>query len=219
MTSQTRRPPVSGYALPGLRDLPRSVPGVGFAVLVGLSAFAFSLLYLLTDVIELIQGGFSTWQLALTYAAEAAIPLFVLGLYAAQRPRIGSLGLVSALLYAYVYVFFTATVVYALVRGTSDFDALNDEFGAWMTIHGALMVLAGVGFGLAVVRARTLPRWTGLTLMVGVVFVAAASGLSDAVQTVAAATRDLAFAGMGLALVRTAARKAAVDEPPRAINA
>jgi hypothetical protein len=215
MSSQTRRLPVSGYAFSGFRDLPRSVPGVGLAVLVGLSAFAFSLLYLLTDLIELIQDGFSTWQLALTYAAEAAIPLFVLGLYAAQRPRIGSLGLVSALLYAYVYVFFTATVVYALVRDTSDFDALNDEFGAWMTIHGALMVLAGVGFGVAVVRARTLPRWTGLTLMVGVVFVAAASGLSDPVQTVAAATRDLAFAGMGLALVRSAARKAAGDEPPK----
>src|ERR687897_227411 len=85
-------------------------------VLVGLSAAAFSALYLLADLIELIQGGFSTLQLALTYVAEAAIPLYVIGLYAAQRPRIGRLGLIGAVGYAYTYIFFTSTVVYELVN-------------------------------------------------------------------------------------------------------
>src|SRR4051794_39584216 len=79
-------------------------------LLFGSAALAFSALYFATDVIELLQGGFSTVQLALTYAAEAGIPLFVLGLYALQRPRIGRLGLVAALVYAYTFVFFTSTV-------------------------------------------------------------------------------------------------------------
>jgi hypothetical protein len=72
----------------------------GVGMLIGVSALGFSLLYLASDVIELLQGGFSTAQLALTYAGEAAVPLFVLGLYAAQRPRLGRLGLAGAVAYA-----------------------------------------------------------------------------------------------------------------------
>jgi hypothetical protein len=46
---------------------------------VGLAAAAFSITYVVADVIELVQCGFSPVQLALTYAAEAALPLFVIG--------------------------------------------------------------------------------------------------------------------------------------------
>src|SRR4029077_20624239 len=81
----------------------------GLVLLIGSAALAFSALYFLSDLIELLQGGFSHPQLTLTYCAEAAIPLFVLGLYALQRPRIGRLGLVAALAYAYTFVFFTST--------------------------------------------------------------------------------------------------------------
>jgi hypothetical protein len=59
-----------------------------------------------------------------------------------------------------------------------------------MTIHGVLMVISGLAFGLAVVRAGVLPRWTGLTLMAGVVFIAVSSGLPDAAQTASAGVRD-----------------------------
>ena len=125
----------------------------------------------LSDLIEALQGGFSTGQLWLTLIAEAAIPVFVIGLYLVQRPRIGRLGKLSAFAYAYAYVFFTGTVVYALVDGTSDYTALSQDLQPWMTIHGAIMVLAGLGFGFAVIRARVLPAWTGVALMAGVVLV------------------------------------------------
>jgi hypothetical protein len=147
---------------------------------IGSAAFAFSVLYFLSDLIELLQGGFSTTQLALTYAAEAAIPLFVLGLYALQRPRIGRLGLVAALAYAYTFVFFTSTVVYALIDQTSDWDALTSKFGAWMTVHSALMVIAGIAFGVAIVRARVLPRWTWAALILGMILMTVATALLDA---------------------------------------
>jgi hypothetical protein len=161
----------------------------------------FSVLYFLSDVIEFAQGGFSTGQLVVTYAAEAAIPIFVIGLYAAQRPRIGRLGLVGAVLYAYTFVFFTGTVSFALANHTPDWSTLVDRMSPWVTIHGGLMMLAGVALGLAVVRARVLPRWTGVALMAGVIMVAASSGLPDAVQMVSAGVRDVAFAGMGAALL------------------
>jgi hypothetical protein len=174
----------------------------GLALLIGSAAVALSALYFSSDLIELLQGGFSTVQLSVTYVAEAAIPLLVLGLYAVQRPRIGKLGLVAALAYAYTFVFFTSTVVYALIDHTSDWNSLASKLGAWVTVHSALMVVAGIAFGVAVVRARVLPRWTGGALILGMILMTIATALPDIAQTAAAGVRDLAFTGMGVALVR-----------------
>jgi len=107
-------------------------------------------------------------------------------------------------------VFFTSTVVYALVDNVGDWSRLTDRFGAWITIHGAVMVFARIAFSLAVIRAGVLPRWTGICLIAGVLLVAISSGFPDVVQTVAAAVRDLAFIGMGAALWRASQRTPAV---------
>lgn len=168
---------------------------------VGAAALIFSLAYLASDAIEALQGGFSTGQLVLTLVAEAAIPLFVVGLAAVQEPRLGRLGARAALAYALAYVFFTWTVVYALYHGVPDYSTLSDELGGWMTLAGATMVLAGLAFGWATIRAGVLPRWTAVALMAGVVMVAASQGAPDVVQLAAAAVRDLGFAGMGAALL------------------
>jgi hypothetical protein len=170
---------------------------------IGTLALVFSALYFLSDLIEVLQGGFSTGQLWLTFAAEAAIPLFVAGLAIIYRRQLRRLGQVSAWSYAYAYVVFTGTVVYALVNHIKDYQTLSNHLGAVMITHGAVMVLAGLGFGYAVFRTRLLPAWTGLSLMVGVVLVASAQGLPDGAQLGAAGIRDLAFAGMGVALLRT----------------
>ena len=119
-----------------------------------------------------------------------------------QRPAIGVLGLVGALGYAYAYIFFTGTVIYALAEHTRDWTELNDRLGPWMTVHGVVMVVAGVCFGLAVARAGVLPRWTGYTLIAGVCLVAATATSPDLVRTLAAAVRAAAFVGMGFALLR-----------------
>ncbi len=196
--------------------------------LVASAAVAFSALYFVSDVIELVQGGFSTPQLVLTYVAEAAIPLFVLGLYAAQRPHIGALGLWGAIGYAYAYVFFTGTVLLALVDRSANWDTLVTELGPWVTIHGALMMVAGSAFGVAVTKAKVLPRWTGITLVAGVVLVALSSllqGMLPAVaETLCAGVRDLGFAGMGLALMRgpnvrhpTSTEQLTSDQPERTV--
>lgn len=189
-----RRVPGGGLTLGGMRDR-RDI-----AALVGWSAVVFSVLYLVSDVIEEAQGGFSTGQLWLTLVAEAAIPPIVLGLYAMQRPRIGRIGLVGAVAYAAAYVFFTATVVVALVEDTPDFETLSDDLSPWMTVGGAVMVLAGIAFAVGVVRAGVLPRWTAAALALGVVLVAATSGLSGPLPVAAAGVRDLGIAAMGAAL-------------------
>jgi hypothetical protein len=170
-------------------------------LLLGGCAVVFSFLYFLSDVWEAVQGGFSPAQLWLTLVAEAAIPVLVIGLYLAQRPRIARHASVAAGLYAYAYVFFTATVVLALVDGTPDYATLSEQLGVWMTLHGALMVVAGIWFGYAVVRAGVLPRWTGVALAVGVVVVAGTQGLAEGVQLAAAGIRDVGIAGMGTGLL------------------
>ena len=174
------------------------------AMLIGGIALGFSVTYFLSDVIEALQGGFSDGQLWITLVSEAAIPVFVIGLAAVQQPRLGRLGRLSALAYAYSYVVFTGTVVYALVNHTKDYETLSAELGAVMVAHGAVMVLAGIGFGYAVLRARILPAWTALALMIGVVLVALAQGLPGQAQLAAAGVRDLGFAGMGAAVLRSA---------------
>ena len=178
-------------------------------LLVGLSAIVFSALYIVSDLIELADGGFSPVQLVLTYAAEATLPLFVIGLYAVQRPRIGVLGLAGALGYAYAYTAFTATVVYSLVEQTPDWVALTSRMGTWFTVHGVIMVAAGIAFGLAVVRAGVFPRWTGYTLIAGVCLVAATIDSSDPVRVLAATVRASAFIGMGMAALRLSGPAAA----------
>ena len=138
-------------ALPHVAAARRTAPTA--VRLVGLAAPVFSALYLVSDVLEAIQGGFSTGQLGLTLVAEAAIPGFVIGLYATQRPHVGRVGRVSAVAYSYSYVFFTGTVVDALIDHTSDYATLSHDLGLSMTVHGAIMVLVGLGFGSAVIRA------------------------------------------------------------------
>ena len=199
MTSEPSRADLQALA----RTASRSAGAArGLVLLIGSAALVFSALYFVSDLIELFQGGFSTGQLGLTYAAEAAIPLLVLGLYALQLPQIGRLGLVAAVAYAYAFIFFTSTVVYALIDHTSDWDSLTSAFGAWIPVHSALMVIAGIAFGVAVIRARVLPRWTGIALILGMLLMTGATALPDVAQTAAAGVRDLAFAGMGLALLR-----------------
>ena len=196
------KPEVSSQTGTQRREFEAIAPPAWLAMSIGLAAIGFSAVYLASDILEVGQGHFSIVRLSLTYAGEAAIPLFVLGLYALQRPRIGRVGLFGAAAYAYSYVFFTSTVVYALAANISDYQSVTKTFGAWMVVHGLIMLIGGVAFGIAVVRTRVFPRWTGVCLAVGVALVAAASGLSTVARTVAEAVPAAAFIGMGYSSLR-----------------
>ena len=185
---------------PASRMTGRNLHHRGAAKLIGLVAVVSSTLYFVSDVIEVAQSGFSVGQLWLTLVAEAAVPFFVIGLWLLQRHRLGRIGAVSAIAYAYTFVFFTGTVVYALLNSTENFDELGETLNPAMTIHGAVMVAAGLALGYATYKAATLPRWTGIALAVGVALVAL--GLPAAAGLIAVAVRDVAFAGMGVALLR-----------------
>jgi hypothetical protein len=152
---------------------------------------------------EVGGGGFSRAQLGLNYAAFVMMPFVVLGLYAMQRPRIGWLGLLGALAYGMSFAYFAGTAVYALARATPDYATLLGELGRLYVAHGALMILGGILFGTAVIRARVLPPWTGAVLIAGVSLnlLVALSPMPPIVQTVGSAVRNVALIGMGVALL------------------
>ena len=173
----------------------------GLRALIGFAAILFSGLYVVPDLMELAAGRVYTGRLIVTYLAEASIPFFVLGLHSLQQQRGGWLSLVGALMYGVAFVGFSATVLYPLVTGTRDADAVVDAFGAIYDVNAALVFAGGLLFAASVLRARVFPRWPALALTAGLLITAllAGLGLREEVQTVGTAVRSLAFAGMGAA--------------------
>jgi hypothetical protein len=168
---------------------------------VGVAAILFPIVYLVSDVVEVAQGDFSMFRLSLTYFGEAGFPLFVIGLAVLVHDWIPPWAALGAVAYAYSFVFFTSTVVWAIVARTPSWEVLGDDFGWWMTAHGAVMVVGGIAFGVGIARSGALPPWTGWALAVGVVLVAGASEMGNLERTLAAAVPDAAFIGMGVALL------------------
>lgn len=170
--------------------------------MLGLAVVGVFTLYLLSDLLEVLGGGFSTGQLLLTFAVEAAIPFVVVGLCMAQKPPIGTLGQAGALAFGYSYVFFAFTALYALVAQMPNFHVLSEQFGLLFIANGALMVTGGLAFAIASLRAEVFPPWTARALMGGVVLVAATQAAPDVVRLVPALLRDIGFVGMGVVLLR-----------------
>lgn len=181
------------------------MPGVDLRWSIGLAAVAFPVLHALAGALDLLRGGPSPALLCADYVAAAAVPFFVLGLHAVQRPRAGWLSLAGAVAYGAASVFFAGATLCALAHGTGGHAAAINGLGLLYPAHGALLAAGGLLFGTAVVRAGVLPGWTGLLLAAG-----AALGpvlpllppLPPEVGRVAAgAVRDAALVGMGGAVL------------------
>lgn len=174
-------------------------------VVIGVAAIAASALYVLSDLMELANGGdLYTGQLIVTYLGEAAIPFFIVGLNSVQQPQGGWMSLIGSVLYGVAFVGFSATVLYPLVTGDRDPDVVFEDFGAIYDVHSGLAALGGTLFGVSVLRAGVFPRWTGIALLAGLALTAAlvAVGAAEGVQTIGTAIRGVAFAGMGAFCLR-----------------
>lgn len=178
--------------------------------LVGSVAIAAPFLHSATDALEWFQHGFSALQLWLNYLAFLPMPAMMLGLYAAQRPRIVGAGLVGALLYGMAFVYFAHTTLFALATSTSDYAQLWHRMGPLYTAHGALMALGGTLFGIASLSARVFPRPMAAIFLVGIALnvVFAAASLPESWQPGASALRNLGLIGMGSWLLRPSVERA-----------
>jgi hypothetical protein len=170
--------------------------------LVATGALLAPALHTVTDGIEWAQAGFSPLQLWLNYFAFVPLPAVMLGLYAAQRPRISTLGLIGALLYGFAFVYFAHTTLFALETNVPTYEQLWAELGWLYTMHGGVMVAGGFAFGAATLRAGVFPRWTAWLFVVGVALnlVLGFLPLPDLFQTLGTALRNAGLVGMGWAL-------------------
>lgn len=167
--------------------------------LVGMTAIVAPLVHSLTDVIEWVSGGFSVTHLWANYVAFMLIPSMVIGLWAMQWPKIGWLGLLGALFYGFSFIYFTHTTQYALLQHIANYQILCEQLGLVYTVHGALMIIGGVCFGVATYRAGVLPRWCTVVFLIGIGLnlILALIQVAELWQTLGSALRNLGLIGMG----------------------
>ncbi|MGK7893629.1 MAG: hypothetical protein AB4372_08395 [Xenococcus sp. (in: cyanobacteria)] len=173
-------------------------------VIIGLATIIAFTLHILSDLLEVFSGGFSAAQLWINYVAFLPIPFLMIGLYAFQLPLSGWMSLTGAIAYGTSFIFFAGTTLYALVAKTVDYSTLLEELGDIYTYYGGLMVAGGILFGIAVIRARVLPRWTGRLLIFGVSLNLLFSLLAfpNLSQIIGSLVRNIAFIGMGIAILK-----------------
>jgi hypothetical protein len=173
-------------------------------VVIGVAAVVAPILHIASDAMEWAQGGYSTAQLWLNYAAFLPMPWLLLGFCALRGGKPTWVEVLGAVLYGVSFTYFAHTTLYALAERIPTYEALWARLGSVYTIHGALMVAGGLMFGVAALRARYLPRAGLLMFISGLVVngTLAATQLPAVSQTLGSAARSLGLITMGLAVLR-----------------
>lgn len=196
--------------------------GAGLAAVVGGIIFAGIQPIHPADVVSSVNT--TTWAI-ITTLKTAMCFLFLLGIggiYARQINQAGWLGLIGFLLFSLSWWLQTAfvfaeTFIFPPLTGTAPqfVDGLlafisgravegGVSLGALPTIYsvmGIFYMLGGLLFGLATVRAKILPRWSGILLAVSATLTPLAAFLPHQYQRYAAVPVGIALAWMGFALL------------------
>jgi hypothetical protein len=175
---------------------------IALRVVVGAAAIVAPVLHSVTDAMEWYQHGFSQAQLWLNYVAFLPMPWLLLGIYAVCEEELGVPALVGALLYGVAFTYFAHTTLYALASHAPTYEALWQQLGPTYTVHGAFMVVGGLLFTRAALRAGGLPRPAVWLFGTGLLFnlVLALVPAPDILQTVGTAVRNAGLVGMGYAI-------------------
>ena len=173
--------------------------------IIAITAIVAPTLHLISDVLEWSNGGFSRIQLLINYAGFLPMPFLMLGLYAAQRPKIGWLGLVGAILYGIAFIYFAHTTLLALEESISNYEILWQRLGAIYTFHGGLMVVGGLLFGFSALKAGVLWRKGVILFIFGLLLnlLLTFLPLPDIMQIIGSSIRNLGLIGIGFGLIRT----------------
>lgn len=164
----------------------------------------------------------STW--AIVHGMSLTMAIFglagITAAYLRQVSKFGILGLVAYLLFALffimqaVFVFAEIFIAPLTAAGSPDFtedfialfansEAPTTDLGllvAAVPIGGAAYLLGGTLFGVAIIRAGILARWSGILLIVGSVASLAAAVVPHEQARLAAIPMGLALAGLGYAM-------------------
>jgi hypothetical protein len=165
------------------------IAGVAAAALLILSA----ILYLLSPVQRTYDTATSYLYLGVTLAAYIAVIVAVLGIHALHNgsPRYGRLGTTGTVLTVAGYAIIAVMTVISMVQGYALFQ--------YVRLAGAGVMLVGsVLLGVVILRARLLPWWCGVLLIVAFPLGHFANALFGAVENLLLA---LLWGSIGVALL------------------
>jgi hypothetical protein len=175
------------------KNLRKDILGAA-AVLVAMLSFGCTLYVV-------VRGAFTPFLLLAAAVAVLTMAVVVVGLATVQRPGLASIGLAGALTFAAGSLFLLFVVLFALVAGVNDPDALSSKLGSVVPAAQASLVPGGLAFAAASYARGRFPRWScacfglGLVLLIMTLdgpaeFVLAGEGL-----------RALGLVGMGFSLL------------------
>lgn len=159
------------------------------------------LLLVVSETVERIGGGLTPASYTATIAAFAAIAATAWILHRGQGHRAGRYGLVATALFTIGAGL--ESVVDVIGFGEPTLAELQESTGLLGAIAGPALVIGTVAFGVAVLRARVLPRWTGIVAVTTPwLLVATSFGLPTAVASIGNMILGAALAAMGLQVAR-----------------
>jgi hypothetical protein len=167
----------------------------------GVAAVLVAVLSFGCTLYAVVTGVFTPLLLLAAALAVLAMPVVVVGLAMEQRPGFASIGLAGALAFGAGSLFLAVVVLYALVAGVGDPDALAARLGSVVPAAQASLVPGGLAFAAASYARGRLPRWSSACFALGLVLLIMT--LDGPVEFVLAgeALRDLGLLGMGLAML------------------
>lgn len=173
-------------------------------LLIAVTAVVAPGLHLASDLLEWSHDGFSRTQLLINYLGFLPMPFLIIGLYAAQRPKIGLAGLAGALLYGVSFIYFAHTTLKALEESTPNYETLWRELGGVYTFHGGLMVGGGLLFGFAALKARVLWKPGVILFIAGILFNLCLGlfPLPDILQILGSTIRNTGLIAIGFGLLQ-----------------
>ncbi|MBI3914455.1 MAG: hypothetical protein HY327_09785 [Chloroflexi bacterium] len=149
----------------------------------GAAAIVFGVLVFVSGALRIV-GGFAVTAAALSFAAMFVGALALIGMFARQNARAGVFGVIGFVV-ALIGVMLSAAQMYALTFITPTLaekfpDALvqvnSGPLGFLFPLGYGSFLFGFILFSLAVIRAKVLPRWAAVALIVGAVLNVAGIG-------------------------------------------
>ena len=125
-----------------------------------------------SEILELIQGGYSPAVYYMTAAYHLLAGFGIWGLHLLQAGKKNSLSTVGTLLISITYfalAYFPIQVMHSGLS-VSAFIAANPIY----KIPGLISLVGFILFGLSMIRTKYFPRWTGVIFIVGTIIYAVA---------------------------------------------
>jgi len=134
------------------------------------------LCWMVSEVVEIIHGGFNSTVYFLTAAFHLFSGIGIWGLHFVQNQSKRTLSIIGTVMISLSYLSLVLLPIQIMHSGLSGTDFV--EANPMYMIPGVINVFGLILFGIAVIRAKCFPAWTGAIMILGsiIFFVAMTNG-------------------------------------------